>query len=101
MPLQSIEVPDVEQVEVIESLQGKMKGLKQTIVTEQNAVKDLQDLVVGLSEKVDSSLGTTLTSQLNTSGPVSGEHINLIRERDVVRKGIEMVWEINFAINQH
>ena len=66
-----------------------MKGLEQTIVMEQNAVKGLHDLVVELSEKVDSSLGTTLTSQLNTSGPVSGEHINLIRERDVVCKGIE------------
>ena len=46
-------------------------------------------MFVGLSEKVDSSLGTALTSQSNTSGPVSGECFNLIRERDVVRKGIK------------
>ena len=46
-------------------------------------------MVVGLSEKVDSSLGTALTSPLNTSGPVSGECINLVRERDVVHKGIK------------
>ena len=85
LPLQSIEVPDVEQVEVIEGLRGKMKGLGQTILTEQNAVQGLRDMVVGLSEKVDSSLGTALTSRFNTSGPVSGD----IRKRDVVQKGIE------------
>ena len=89
LPLQSVEVADVEQVEVIEGLWGKKKGLEQTIVTEQNAVKGLCDMVVGLSEKVDSSLSTALTSRSNTSGPVSGELFNLIRERDVVRKGIE------------
>ena len=55
LPLQSVEVVDVEQVEVIEGLWGKMKGLEQTIVTEQNSVKGLCDMVVGLSEKVDSS----------------------------------------------
>ena len=66
-----------------------MKGLEQTIVTERNAGKDLHDMVIGLSEKVDSSLVTALTSRSNTSGPVSGERLNLIRERDVVCKGIE------------
>ena len=66
-----------------------MKGLEQTILTERNAVKGLRDMVVGLNEKVDSSRGTALSSRFNTSGPVSGERINLIRERDVVRKGIE------------
>ena len=89
LPLPSVEVADVEQTVVIEGLRGKMKALEQTIVTERNAVKGLCDMVVGLSEKVDSSLGTALTSRSNTSGPVSGEHVNLIRERDVVRKGIE------------
>ena len=88
LPLQSIELPD-SQVEVIENLRGKMKGFEQTIVTEGKAVKGFRDMVVGLSEKVDSSLGTALTSRFNTSGPVSGERINLIKERDVVRKGIE------------
>ena len=60
LPLQAVGVPDVEQVEVIEGLPGKMKGLEQTILTERNAVKGLRDMVVGLSEKVDSSLGTAL-----------------------------------------
>ena len=46
-------------------------------------------MVVGLNEKVDSSLGTALTSHSNTSGPVSVGCINLVRECDVVRKGIE------------
>ena len=46
-------------------------------------------MVVGLSERVDSSLGTALISRSNTSRPVSGDHLNLIKERDVVRKGIE------------
>ena len=45
-------------------------------------------MVVGLSEKVDSSLGTALSNS-NTSGPVSVGRINLVRECDVVRKGIE------------
>ena len=46
-------------------------------------------MVVGLSERVDSSLGTALTNRSNTSGPVSGDRLNLIREHDLVRKGIE------------
>ena len=62
LPLPSVEVVDAEQTVVIEGLQGKMKGLEQTIVTEQNTVKGLCDMVVGLSEKVDASLGTALTS---------------------------------------
>ena len=66
-------VPDVEQVEVIEGLQGKMKGLEQTILTEQNAVLGLRDMFVGLIEKVDSSLGTALTSPFNTSGLYLGK----------------------------
>ena len=78
-----------EHTVVIEGLCGKVKGLEQTLVTERNAVKGLRDMVVGLSERVDSSLGTALTSQSNTSGPVSGDRLNLIREVDVVRKGIE------------
>ena len=57
--------------------------------SERNAVKGLCDMVVGLSKRVDLSLGTELTSQSNTSGPVSGERLNIFRERDVVRKGIE------------
>ena len=86
LPLLSLEVADAEQTVVIEGLWGKMKGLEQTIVTERNAVKGLWDMVVGLSEKVNSSLGTALPSRSNTSGHVSGERFNLIRERDVVRK---------------
>ena len=43
-----------------------MKGLEQTILTERNAVKGLHDMVVGLSKKVDSSLGTALNSRINT-----------------------------------
>ena len=82
--LSSDEVVDAKQTVVIEGLQGRMKGLEQTIVTERNAVKGLRDMVFGLSEKVDSSLGTALTSPSNTSGPVSGERLNIFRERDVI-----------------
>ena len=46
-------------------------------------------MVVGLREKMDSSLSTAVTSQLNTSGPVLEGQINLSRELDVVRKGME------------
>ena len=88
-PTLSVEVVDTEHTVVIEGLCGKVKGLEQTLVTERNAVKGLRDMVVGLSERVDSSLGTALTSRQNTSGPVPGDRLNLIRERDVVRKGIE------------
>ena len=73
----------------IEGLCGKVKGLEQTIVTERNAVKGLRDMVVGLSERVDSSLSTAVASRSNTSGPVHGDRLNLVRERDVVCKGIE------------
>ena len=84
LPLPSVEVADAEQTVVIEGLWGKMKGLEQAIVTEQNAVKGLRDMVVGFSEKIDSSIGTASTSRSNTSGPVSGDCLNLIRECDVV-----------------
>ena len=67
-PFSSVEVVDTKQTVVIEGLRGKMKGLVQTLVTERNAVKGLCDIFVGLSERVDSSLGTALTSQSNTSG---------------------------------
>ena len=40
----------------------KVKGLEQTIVTEQNAVKGLRDMVIDLSELVDSSLSTAVPS---------------------------------------
>ena len=55
-------------------------------------------MVVGLNEKVDSSLGTVLTSCSNTNGPVSGDRINLVRERDVVRKGIERSEKLNLQL---
>ena len=87
-PTSSVEVVDAEHTVVIEGLCGKVKGLEQTIVTERNAVKGLRDIVVHLSERVDSSLSTAMTSQ-PASGPVLGDRLNLIRERDVVRKGIE------------
>ena len=61
-PLSSVEVVDAEQTVAIEGLRGKMKGLEQTLVTERNVVKGLRDMVVGLSERVDLSLGTALTS---------------------------------------
>ena len=68
--LPSVEVPDVEQTVVIEGLTGKMKGLEQRIVTERNTVKGLRDMVVGLSEMVDSPVGTALTSQSNTNNNI-------------------------------
>ena len=43
-------------------------------------------MAVGLNEKVDSSLGTAISSNSNTSGPLSVGRINLVRECDVVRK---------------
>ena len=89
LPLQPVGIPGVEQKEVIEDLRGKVKRLEQTILTERNAVKGLHEMVVGLNEKVDSSQGTALTSRSNTSGPVSGGRINLVRECDIVCKGIE------------
>ena len=89
LPLPSVEVVDTEHTVVIEGLCGKVKGLEQTLVTERNAVKGLRDMVVGLSEHVDSSLSTALTSRPNTRGPVLGDCLNLVRECDVVRKGIE------------
>ena len=52
-------------------------------------MEGLREMVVGLNEKVDSSLGTAISSHSNTSGPVFVGRVNLVRERDVVRKGIE------------
>ena len=45
--------------------------------------------MVGLREKMDFSLGTAITSQINTSGPVPVGRVNLDREPDIVMKGIE------------
>ena len=45
-PLLPVEVPGVEQEEVIEGLRGKVKGLEQTILTERNAVEGLREIVV-------------------------------------------------------
>ena len=45
-------------------------------------------MVVDLSERVDSSLSTAMTSK-PASGSVLGDRLNVTRERDVVRKGIE------------
>ena len=88
IPTLSVEVVDVEHTVVIEGLRGKVKGLEQTIVTERNAVLGLRDMVIDLSERVDSSLSTAVTSRL-ASRPVLGDCLNITRERDVVRKGIE------------
>ena len=87
-PTSAVEVVDTAHTVVIEGLCGKVKGLEQTIVTECNAVKCLCDMVVGLSERVYSSLSTAVTSR-PASGPVLGDCLNLVRERDVIRKGIE------------
>ena len=87
--MSSVEVVDTKHTVVIEGLCGKIKGLEQTLVTERNAVKGLRDMVVGLSERVDSSLGTALTSRFNTSEPVFGDCLNISREREVICKGIE------------
>ena len=62
--------------------------MEQTIVTERNAILGLKDMVVDLSERVDSSLSTAMTSK-PASGSVLGDCLNLTREHDVIRKGIE------------
>ena len=87
-PTPSVEVVDAKHTVVIEGLHGKVKGLEQTIVTQRNPVKGLRDMVIGLSERVDSSLSTAVASRSNTRGPVLGDCLNLVREPDVVRKGI-------------
>ena len=46
-------------------------------------------MVVGLSEKLNSSIGTALVSNVCTSRRVSVGQVNEVRECDVVRKGIE------------
>ena len=84
-----VEILGVEQEEVIEGLRGKVKGLEKTIQTERYAVEGLREMVVGPNEKVDSSLGTAISSHSNTCGPVSVGQINLVRECDVILKGIE------------
>ena len=61
-PTSSVEIVDAVHTVVIEGLRVKVKGLEKTIVTERNAVKGLCDMVVGLSEPVDSSLSTAVAS---------------------------------------
>ena len=88
VPAPSAEVVGVEHTVVIEGLRGKVKGLEKTIVTERNAVKGLCDMVIDLSERVDSSLSTAVSSQ-SASGPVLGDCLNGDREPEVVCKGME------------
>ena len=73
VPTSSGEVVDIEHTVVIEGLRGKVKGLEQTIVTERNAVKGLCDMVVDLSERVDSSLSTAVPSR-----PASGLYLEIV-----------------------
>ena len=68
-PTSSVDVAEVEHTVVVEGLRGKVKGLEQTIVTERNVVMGLRDMVVDLSERVDSSLSTAVTSR-PARGPV-------------------------------
>ena len=64
----SVEVADAEHTVIIEGLCCKVKGLEQTIVTERNAVLGLRDMVVDLSERIDSSLSTAMTSKPTIAG---------------------------------
>ena len=82
------EAAEVEHTIIIENLCGKVKGLEQTIITERNAVLGLKDMVVDLSERIDSSLSTAVASK-SAGGHVFGDRINISREREVIRKGIE------------
>ena len=75
-----VEAVDDEHSVTIES---KVKGLERTIVTERNAVLGLRDMVVDLSERVDSSLSTAMVSKF-ASGSVLGARINISREREVI-----------------
>ena len=70
VPMSSVEVVDAEHTIIIEGLCGKVRGLEQTIITERNAVLGLRDIVVDLSECVDSSLSTAMTSK-SASGRLS------------------------------
>ena len=51
-------------------------------------MKGLRDMVIDLSERVDSSLSTAVTSR-PASGPVLGDRLKANRECDVIRKGME------------
>ena len=44
--------------------------------------------IIDLSERIDSSLSTAIASE-SAGGHVSGDRINISREREVIRKGIE------------
>ena len=61
-PALSAKVVDGESTVVIEGLRGKVRSLEQTIVTERDTVRGLQDMLIDLSELVDSSLSTAVSS---------------------------------------
>ena len=48
----------------------------------------LKDMVVDLSERIDSSLSTAVASN-PAGGRVFGDRLNISREREVIRRGIE------------
>ena len=83
-PTLSVEVVDAEHTVGMQGLRGKVKGLEQTIIAEHNAVLGLRDMVIDLSECMDSSLSTAVTSR-PASGPVLEDRLNSTREHDVVR----------------
>ena len=79
-PTSSAEVVEDKHTVIIEDLCGKVKGLERTIITERNAVLGLKDMVIDLSERIDSSLSTAIASK-SAGGHVSGDRINISRER--------------------
>ena len=85
-PTPSAEAADIKHTIIIEDPCGKVKGLERTIVTKRNAVLGLKDMVVDLSECIDSSLSTAVASK-SAGGHLLRDRINISREREVISKG--------------
>ena len=98
VPTSSVEAADAEHTVIIEGFCDKVKGVEQTIVTKGNAGLAFRDMIVDLSERVDSSLSTAMASK-STSGVVLGDRLNLTRERDVVRRCTERSKKLRLQLN--
>ena len=74
----------------LSGLGKKIRGLEKRVETEGLTVENLTEMVVGLKEQLDSSsLATVSRSIAPQDRSVGGDKLNLLKERDVVRKGLE------------
>lgn len=73
----------------VESMRGEVRQLRKTISADKHVTEGLRNLVVGLAEQVERSAVVSLSAPGPGSNLHSSSSEGVIREREIVRKGIE------------